>query len=97
MLFRSRNVSEDALIDSGEAEQRTFLIEMDNGNLPEWFGTHVDNGEYTRVVVSGNFALTIDGYEVTLPPGGPGITCEFDLRTSIFVDQEEGMSFDRCQ
>jgi LEA14-like dessication related protein len=92
-----RNVSEDALIDSGEAEQRTFLIEMDNGNLPEWFGTHVDNGEYTRVVVSGSFALTVDGYEVTLPPGGPGITCEFDLTTSIFVDQEGGMSFDRCQ
>jgi len=91
-----RNFTEDAVIGRGETRERTFLIEMDNGNLPEWFATHVENGERTRVAVSGNLAMTIEGYEVTIPPRSPGIACSFDLTTAMFVEQPEGMAFDRC-
>ena len=87
---------EGALIPGGETEQRTFLVVMDNGNLPPWFASHVENEEYTRVAVSGQLAMEISGSEVRIPREGEGITCEFDLTTSIFVDQEQGMALEAC-
>ena len=92
-----RDLADDALIGGGESQERVFLIAMDNRNLAEWFGTHVDNGEETRVVVTGQFALTVRDVTVGIPPGDAGVTCEFDLTTAIFVDQEEGVSFDECR
>jgi LEA14-like dessication related protein len=92
-----RNVSEDALIPGGETEQRTFLIEMDNGNVADWFATHVENEEYTRMVVTGQLAMEISGSELTIPREGEGVACEFDLTTSMFVDdQETDVSFQQC-
>jgi LEA14-like dessication related protein len=90
------DAADDALIPPGETEERTFLIELDNGKLPDWFATHVENDEYTRVVVSGKLALLINDYEVTIPPGSEGLACEFDLTTSIFVAQDDGMSPGGC-
>jgi len=87
---------EDALIDGGETEERTFLIVMDNGNVPEWFATHVENEEYTRVAVSGQLAMEVSGSEVTIPQEGAGVVCEFDLTTSIFVERDDGMALDGC-
>lgn len=92
-----RDLTDDALIGGGESRERTFLILMDNGNLAEWFRTHVDNGEKTRVVVTGQLALTVRDITIGIPPGESGVTCEFDLTTAIFVDQEEGMSFGECR
>jgi len=91
-----RAAEEDALIPGGETEERTFLVVMDNGNVPEWFATHVENEEYTRVAVSGQLAMEISGSEVTIPQEGAGVVCEFDLTTSMFVDQETGMPPDGC-
>jgi len=92
-----RDLTDDALIDGGETEERTFLVAMDNRNLAEWFGTHVENGEETRVVVTGRLALTVRGIAVRIPPGRSGVACEFDLTTAIFVDQDEGTSFEQCR
>jgi LEA14-like dessication related protein len=90
-------VTDEGLIPSGETEERTFRIEMDNENVPEWFATHVDRGEQSDVEVAGQLAFEISGSEVTIPQQEEGISCEFDLTTSIFVDdQETDMEFQQC-
>lgn len=91
------DVTDDGVIPGGETEQRTFRIEMDNENVPEWFATHVDRGERSDVEIAGQFALEVGGSEVTIPQAEDGISCEFDLTTSIFVDdQENDMQFQQC-
>ena len=43
------SVGEDVIVEGGETEERTFVVEMDNQNIAEWFPTHVDRGEFTEI------------------------------------------------
>ncbi len=91
------DVGDDALIAPGETEERTFRIEMDNENVPEWFATHVDRDEQSDVEIAGKLALEVGGSEVTIPQEESGVACEFFLTTSIFVDdQENDMELEEC-
>jgi len=91
------DVTDEGLIESEETEQRTFRIVMDNQNVPAWFATHVDRGEQTDVAVAGMLALEVGDSEVTIPQESDGVSCEFDLRTAIFVDdQDTQMQFEEC-
>lgn len=88
---------DDALIAPQTTETRTFVIDMDNVNVPEWFATHVERGEQTAGELTGQLALEVGGSQITVPREGEGLRCEFSLTTSIFVDgQETDMQFDRC-
>jgi LEA14-like dessication related protein len=97
-------VGEETLIPAGETEERTFLADMDNQNVSVWFPSHVDSEqptgdpgvEYTRMVVTAQLAFEINGERFTIPPGGQAVACEFDLTTSIFVDQDDGMNPQGC-
>ncbi|MFC7074818.1 Water stress and hypersensitive response domain-containing protein [Halovenus rubra] len=89
-------VTDEGLIPPGETEKRTFRIEMDNKNVPEWFATHVDRGEQSTVEVAGQLALDISGSEVTIPQDGSGVSCKFDLTTAIFVNQSSDMQRQQC-
>lgn len=90
-------VTEEGLIPPGETRERTFRIEMDNGNVPEWFATHVDRGERSDVEVAGQLAFELSGNRVTIPQHEDGLSCSFDLTTAIFVDgQETDMQFRQC-
>ena len=89
-------IDEEGLIEPGETEQRTFRIELDNAKVPEWFATHVDRDEYSDVTIAGKLALEVGGSEVTIPREGDGISCEFSLTTSIFVDQDDEMQLQSC-
>lgn len=92
-----RDAPDDATIPAGETEQRTFVVVMDNQNVPEWFATHVERGEQTDVEVAGQLAMEISGSEITIPQAENGVSCEFFLTTSIFVDdQETDMEFQEC-
>ena len=96
--------AEEALIPAGETEQRTFIVELDNQRVPEWFATHVDSDapaanpgeEFTELVISGQFVMEVSGVEVAIPRQDDALSCEFDLTTAIFVDQEEGMDLQSC-
>lgn len=87
---------QDATIPPGETEERTMLIEMDNQNIPGWFGSHVDREEFTEMRIAGQLAFSISGSQVTIPQEGDAAVCEFDLQTSIFVDQEDGLDRTFC-
>ncbi len=87
---------EDATIPPGETEQRTFVVVMDNQNVPDWFGTHVDREEFTEMEIAGQLAFSVSDNQVTIPQEGDGIRCEFDLTTSIFVDQDDGLDRTGC-
>jgi Conserved secreted protein len=97
-------LGEEALIPPNEAEERTFVAEMDNENVSVWFPTHVDSGqpagepgvEFTDMVITAQLALNINGERLTIPTGGQAFACEFDLTTAIFVEQEEGMNAQGC-
>lgn len=92
-----RDAPDEGRIESEETEQRTFRIVMDNQNVPEWFATHVDREEQTDVTVAGMLALEIGDSEVTIPQDSAGVSCEFDLQTAIFVDEQEtDMQFEQC-
>lgn len=91
-----RDAGEDAIIAPQSTEQRMLVVVMDNDNIPPWLGTHVDRNEFSDVVISGQLALSINGEQMTIPQQGDAIQCEYDLTTSIFVDQESGMDRDGC-
>lgn len=99
-----RVVGDDLLIPAGETEERTFIAEMDNENVSVWFPTHVDSEqpradpgvEVTEMVITSQLAFEVNGERLTIPPEGQAVACEFDLRTSIFVDQESGTAFQSC-
>lgn len=91
------NVTEEGTIQPDTTEQRTFRVEMDNENVPEWFATHVDRGERSDVEVAGQFAFELSGNRVTIPQQEDGLSCSFDLTTAIFVDnQTTDMQFEEC-
>ena len=97
-------VGDRALIPAGETEQRTFVAEMDNENVSVWFPTHVDREqpasdpgvEFSEMVVTTQLAFEINGERFTIPPGGQAIACEFDMTTTIFVDQAGGIKPRGC-
>jgi LEA14-like dessication related protein len=100
----NRVVGEEAVIPGETTEERTFIAEMDNQNVSVWFPTHVDSEqpvgnpgvEFTQMVVTSQLAFELNGERFTIPPGGQAIACEFDLTTSIFVDQDGGMAPQGC-
>lgn len=97
-------VGDEALIPPNEAETRSFVAEMDNQNISTWFPTHIDseqpsgNGgvEFTNMVVTSQLAFDINGQRFTIPPGDQAVECEFDLTTSIFVNQTSGVTTLGC-
>jgi len=97
-------VGDRALIPPGETEQRTFIAEMDNENVSVWFPTHVDREqpesnpgvEFSEMVVTAQLAFELNGERFTIPPGGQAIACEFDMATTIFVDQDGGIEPRGC-
>lgn len=90
-----RNAADDALIGPGETEERIYVVTMDNQGIPPWFASHVENDEYTEIVLSARLVVDMEGQELTIPPTG-AITCTFDMTTSIFVDQESSMDLQLC-
>jgi LEA14-like dessication related protein len=89
--------ADDALIQSGTTETRTFVVLMDNRNVSEWFPTHVDRNEQTDIKVSTQLALKVGDRQITFPRKDDGLVCEFALTTDIFVDQEPDMRLDQCE
>ncbi len=89
-------VDDDGLIPPGETEERTFVVEMDTQQIPHWFASHVDEEEFTTMEVTGQFAMEVGGSELTIPENDEAITCTFDVTTSIFVDQDDGVSDEGC-
>jgi LEA14-like dessication related protein len=91
-----RNASADAMIPPQTTEQRTLVVVMDNRNVPPWFRTHVEREEFSEIVITGQLALSVGGEQITVPSEGDAVRCEFDLQTSIFVDQEDGLERGFC-
>jgi LEA14-like dessication related protein len=96
-------VGEKALIPPNEVETRSFVAEMNNQNISTWFPTHVDSQqptdggvELTDMVVTGQLAFQVNGERFTIPPGDQAVECEFDLTTSIFVNQTSGVTTPGC-
>jgi LEA14-like dessication related protein len=97
-------LGEEALIPPNEAEERAFVAEMNNENVSVWFPTHIDSEqptgepgvEFTDMVITAQLAVEINGERLTIPAGGQAFACEFDLTTSIFVDQESGIDAQGC-
>lgn len=87
---------EDAVIPPGETEERTFLVEMNNTNIPPWFASHVEQEEFTEMEVYGQLVFTISDQEFTVPPGDETLACEFDMTTGIFVDQDTDVALGDC-
>lgn len=97
-------LGEEALIPPNEAEERTFVADMNNENVSVWFPTHVDSEqpagepgvEFTDMVITAQLAVEINGERFSIPTGGQAVACEFDLTTSIFVEQEDGINAQGC-
>ncbi|MHC3436857.1 LEA/WHy family protein [Natrialbaceae archaeon A-gly3] len=86
----------DTHILPGETREITFVAEMDNGDVVAWFATHVDNDELSDAEMTSQLAMSINGQTVTLPPEGEAFRCSYDMQTSIFVDQDAGLSDQTC-
>lgn len=91
-----RNASDDATIPPGETEERVLVVVMDNQNVPPWFASHVEAEEYSFVEITGKLAFSVSGSTVEIPREGDGVRCTFDLHTSIFVEQDEGLERQGC-
>ncbi len=87
---------DDATIPAQTTEDRTFVVTMDNQDVPEWFGTHVDREEFTEMTITGQLAVSVNGEQVTIPQEGDAAQCHFDLTTAMFVEQDDGLDRDHC-
>lgn len=89
----------DAAIPPGQTREIAFVLVLDNGDVADWLGTHVDNEEFSNVTVTAQLVAEVNGYRVTMPRHDEAARCEYDLWTSIFVDEndneldEQGCSF----
>jgi LEA14-like dessication related protein len=91
-----RDGAYDATIPPGESREITFVADLDNDDVAAWFATHADNDEVTDAEVRAQLAMRIGGETRTLPPGEEAISCEYELRTDVFVDQPAGIDRNGC-
>ncbi|MEF8756827.1 MAG: LEA type 2 family protein [Halobacteriales archaeon] len=84
-----RDVATDALIEPGETRTVSLAIRMDNGNVDDWFRSHVRNGERTDVDVRLRLRFTSErlGTTFDVPEVGPAVV-DCDLQTAILVDDQ---------
>lgn len=72
-------------------------IDLDNERFAEWFATHVDAEERTNASLSAHLSMDVAGYEIRMPRDGEAVRCDYDVRTSIFVEQPSGLEDRGCQ
>ena len=87
----------DTTIPPGETREITFVAELDNDDVVAWFATHVDNEEVSDAEMTSQLAMNLNGQTVTLPPEGEAFRCSYEMRTTIFVDQDAGLSDQTCE
>lgn len=87
----------DTHVPPHQSREITFVVEMDNDDVVEWFATHVDNDEVTDAEMRAQLAMNVNGETVTIPDDEDAIHCEYDVRTAIFVDRESEMVQERCE
>lgn len=87
---------DDNMIASGETEEITFQIEMDNSEVDNWLTSHVRNDERTEGSLNMKLLFEVQDQQITLPPG-EGLRCGFSFQTNILEDQSSTSSFDECQ
>ncbi|APW97048.1 Water stress and hypersensitive response domain-containing protein [Halobiforma lacisalsi AJ5] len=86
----------DATIPPRSSRDLTFVVELDNDDVVDWFATHVDAGEVTDAEFRAQLALSVGGETVTIPENGDAIRCDYEMTTAIFVEQEAGLSDGEC-
>jgi len=87
----------DATIPPQDSRELTFVVELDNDDVVDWFATHANNDEFTEAELRAQLAMNVNGETLTIPPEDDAVHCEYDLRTDIFVDQESGMDRTSCE
>jgi LEA14-like dessication related protein len=102
---KNTEIIEGGTIPPGETEERTFVVEMDNTRIAEWFPTHVDRSkpvgnpgvESTEMTFTAQFAVEINGKQITIPLRDRAFACEMHLQTGIIADQDSETSFSGCE
>lgn len=91
------NLGDDAVIPPGSSRDVTFVVIMDNQDVVDWFGTHVDADEYSTSTVTTQLAVSINGETLTIPAEEHALRCHGEMQTAIFVDQDQGYTHDQCE
>lgn len=92
-----RNAPEDGTIPPQSTEKITFVARINNKKIDEWFTSHVQQSEYTRIVFTGSLAITYRHQTYTIPEPA-GLRCTAQMQTAIFVDgQSSSFAFDGCE
>ncbi len=84
------NAPEDGKIDAGETRDITFVVDLDNQKMDDWFVSHVRRNEETQAEVEVRLAFTITETTFSIPP--EGMKCSFMFRTGILVDNQKSKS-----
>lgn len=86
------NVDRGAILESGETRTVVYTVTVTNDKVDDWFVSHVDNDEQTRLVIdpSMEFGLPDRGVTIQVPENGPGYACDF--QTAILEDDQETTS-----
>lgn len=86
----------DGVIPPQATREVVLRVHLDNERFAEWFATHVDADEQTEATLTTQLAMSVAGYELRIPSDGEAMRCDYDLNTSIFVDQEAGLERQDC-
>ncbi|WP_049928897.1 LEA type 2 family protein [Halopiger goleimassiliensis] len=86
----------DAVIPPRTSREITFVADLENDDVVDWFATHVDNEEFTDAELRAQLAMNVNGETLTIPDDEDAIQCSFDMRTDIFVDQDAGIDRTDC-
>ena len=81
---RSKN-----LIQPGKTRTVTIAVKLDNNKIPDWFKTHVRNGERSQLKINLQYVANLPGTDRKIQiPAGDGITYRCTMQTAILEDNQ---------
>ncbi len=59
--------AKDIKLEANKVSKVTFITKMDNNKIPDWWFTHIKNGEHSEVNIQGTAYFELLGQEISFP------------------------------
>jgi len=59
--------AKDIKLEANKVSKVTFITKMDNNKIPDWWYTHIKNGEHSEVNIQGTAYFELLGQEISFP------------------------------
>lgn len=93
-LVNSDEFSNSESVDGGpvilpqQEKTATYRMQLDNQKIDEWFVSHLQNEEYTRLNSDFQLVFTYSGFEYRIPGDSP-VEYNCEIQTNFFYENED--------